>query len=300
MFTGMNAALLVGFFRWAFGTQTGTWRRTARRRGGVVSGWVVIAFVVAGSFLAVAGWGWKQIPRRGGLDRWLPAYVRSRRRRSVGRPADAGRGRPRPALRRRPLRAEARQRRPPQVAAGRVDALGPRLPPASSAASATATAGRRATRSSTRSRSTTPEHLDALAGALPRRLRRGRGPPAPRPRHGREPPRRRSLDFKELLADRHGLLSRDRRTGELAYGFIHGNWALDNSRPDGRWCGVNNELDVLRETGCYADFTLPSAPSPTQTRKINSLYYAVDDPAAPRSHDTGVDVGDGAAAGRIR
>jgi hypothetical protein len=77
------------------------------------------------------------------------------------------------------------------------------------------------------------------------------------------------------------------------YGFIHGNWALDNSRPDGLWCGVNNELTVLQETGCYADFTLPSAPSPTQTRKLNSLYYACDDPLRPRSHDDGLDVGKG-------
>jgi hypothetical protein len=87
------------------------------------------------------------------------------------------------------------------------------------------------------------------------------------------------------------LLARDKTTGALAYAFIHGNWALDNARPDGRWCGVNNELDVLRETGCYADFTLPSAPSPTQTRKINSIYYASDDPDRPLSHDWGVDVG---------
>ena len=98
------------------------------------------------------------------------------------------------------------------------------------------------------------------------------------------------LAAQELFARRHGLLSHDRGTGRLAYGFIHGNWALDNSRPDGRWCGVNNELDVLRETGCYADFTFPSAPSPTQPRKINSIYYAVDDPHRPRSHDRGIDV----------
>src|SRR6202043_585670 len=84
---------------------------------------------------------------------------------------------------------------------------------------------------------------------------------------------------------------RHRRTGEVAYGFVHGNWALDNSRPDGRWCGVNNELDILRQTGCYADFTLPSYPSPTQTRKINSIYYATDDPARPKSHDRGINVG---------
>ena len=30
MFTGMNAALLVGFCRWASGTQGAAWRRTPR------------------------------------------------------------------------------------------------------------------------------------------------------------------------------------------------------------------------------------------------------------------------------
>jgi hypothetical protein len=105
--------------------------------------------------------------------------------------------------------------------------------------------------------------------------------------------RRKLEGFKKTLVERHGLLCRDRQTGEVAYGFIHGNWALDNSRPDGRMCGVNNELDVLRETGCYADFTLPSAPNPTQTRKINSIYYAQGRPGRCKSHDTGVDVGHG-------
>ncbi len=99
------------------------------------------------------------------------------------------------------------------------------------------------------------------------------------------------FDFKDLLAQRPGLLSRYRDTGELAYGFVHGNWALDNSHPEGRACGVNDELTILRETGCFADFTMPSAPSPTQTRKINSIYYAVDDPGKPKSHDWGMDVG---------
>lgn len=96
--------------------------------------------------------------------------------------------------------------------------------------------------------------------------------------------------FKHLLRERHGLLTQ-RADGELVYGFIHGNWALDNSHPHGAWCGVNNELDVLRETGCYADFTLPSAPSACQTSTINRLYYAVDDPHQPKSHDTGIEVG---------
>jgi hypothetical protein len=99
------------------------------------------------------------------------------------------------------------------------------------------------------------------------------------------------VEARDRFHSRHGLLSRDRRTGRLAFGFVHGNWCLDNSRPDGRWCGVNNELDVLREAGCYADFTFPSAPNPTQPRKVNSIYYAIDDPARPRSHDCGIDVG---------
>lgn len=98
------------------------------------------------------------------------------------------------------------------------------------------------------------------------------------------------LHFKRLLREGHGLLSADRQTGEVRYGFVHGNWALDNARPDGRFCGVNNELIVLKETGCYADFTLPSAPSVTQTAKINSIYYAKDHPRKPFSHNTGRDV----------
>jgi len=105
--------------------------------------------------------------------------------------------------------------------------------------------------------------------------------------------RRTLTEARDLLAARHGQLARHRRTGEPAYGFIHGNWSLDNSRPDGRLCGVNNELDVLRETGCYADFTMPAFPSPCQTRTVNSIYYAVGRPGCPKSHDTGSPAGPG-------
>jgi hypothetical protein len=84
---------------------------------------------------------------------------------------------------------------------------------------------------------------------------------------------------------RHGFLSKD-SSGQVRYGFIHGSWALDNSNPHGLYCGVSNELAVLRQTGCFADFTMPSLPSPTQTRIINSLYYAKGTPH-PKSHDTG-------------
>jgi hypothetical protein len=92
--------------------------------------------------------------------------------------------------------------------------------------------------------------------------------------------------FTKILHEAHGVLKP--RNNTIPFAFIHGNWALDNARRDGCWCGINNELIVLRDAGCYADFTLPSAPSDTQTRTINSIYYATDDPTKPKSHDTGV------------
>jgi hypothetical protein len=94
--------------------------------------------------------------------------------------------------------------------------------------------------------------------------------------------------FRDTLFHRHGLLRRDPLTGQIAYGFVHGNWALCNSRPDGRWCGVDQELAILKQTGCYADFTLPSAPTDCQTSTINSIYYAKDVPGQRKSHDTGI------------
>jgi hypothetical protein len=95
--------------------------------------------------------------------------------------------------------------------------------------------------------------------------------------------------FIAKLVHVHDALPRERATGDVRFAFIHGDWALDNSSRDGRWCGLNNELRVLRELGCYADFTLPS-PTDTQTAQINSIYYASDDPARPKSHNRGVDV----------
>ncbi|HVJ68456.1 MAG TPA: hypothetical protein VM510_10750 [Caulifigura sp.] len=102
--------------------------------------------------------------------------------------------------------------------------------------------------------------------------------------------------FRDTLYHRHGFLRRDPDTDQIVYGFIHGNWALCNSRPDGRLCGVDQELTVLLKTGCYADFTLPSAPSPTQTKTINSIYYAQDRPGCCKSHDAGIRARAGKAA----
>jgi len=70
----------------------------------------------------------------------------------------------------------------------------------------------------------------------------------------------------------HGHFSRD-GGGRVRYAFIHGNWALANGRPDGRNCGVDDELVVLFETGCYADFTFPSAPDEPQPNVVNRIYW---------------------------
>jgi hypothetical protein len=96
-------------------------------------------------------------------------------------------------------------------------------------------------------------------------------------------------EFLRRLAE-HRALPVDANSGQPRFAFVHGNWALDNSRPDGRWCGVNDEISVLASLGCYADFTMPSAPDRTQTAIINSLYYAADDPLQPKSHDHGTPV----------
>jgi hypothetical protein len=103
-------------------------------------------------------------------------------------------------------------------------------------------------------------------------------------------------EFTRVLADRHDALPRDPHTGQPRWAFIHGNWALCNSDPRGSGCGVNNELVILREEGCYADFTFPAAPHPCQTSTVNQIYYATDKPGQPKSHDTGVPVHSGGAA----
>jgi len=85
----------------------------------------------------------------------------------------------------------------------------------------------------------------------------------------------------------YGFICRDAK-GNPRFGFVHGDWALDNSHPQGKNCGVNHEIKFLRDLGCYADFTMPSAPDHTQTRTINRIYYARDT-EKPKSHNSGVE-----------
>lgn len=109
--------------------------------------------------------------------------------------------------------------------------------------------------------------------------------------HGYDTPERLAAKLSRAVRQfaRHGALVTVEEPPRYAYGFIHGNMALSNSREPAA-CGVNSELLVLKETGCYADFSMPTAPCASQTRKINAVYYAADRPGRPKSHDGGVDV----------
>lgn len=73
--------------------------------------------------------------------------------------------------------------------------------------------------------------------------------------------------------------------GSKRFGFVHGDWSLDNSLGDD-FCGVNNEIEILKECGCYADFTFPSLGS-AQPAMVNKIYYVKDNPKRSKSYNWG-------------
>lgn len=83
--------------------------------------------------------------------------------------------------------------------------------------------------------------------------------------------RRALTEFRDLLAEEHGCLSRVNGKGKPMYAFVHGNLALANSL-NGHACGVDDEMQILAETGCYADLTLPAVPHQAQGSRINAIY----------------------------
>jgi len=83
--------------------------------------------------------------------------------------------------------------------------------------------------------------------------------------------RRVLTEFRDVLAEDHKCLSRVDALGPPKYAFVHGNWALANSF-GGRFCGVDSEMQILSETGCYADYTLPAAPNQAQVPRLNAIY----------------------------
>jgi len=95
--------------------------------------------------------------------------------------------------------------------------------------------------------------------------------------------------FRDTLAYKHDCLSHENPAAPPRYAFVHGNVALANSA-GGRNCGVDSEMQVLAETGCYADFTLPSAPDQSQVPKINSIYQCGNPLTEAKPHRSGPDL----------
>jgi hypothetical protein len=113
--------------------------------------------------------------------------------------------------------------------------------------------------------------------------------------HGAEAPdtpentRRQLVKFRDALVERQCLAYWD-GSGPPRYAFVHGNFALSNSA-GGRFCGVDSEMQILAETGCYADFTLPAgAFDPSQVAKINSLYECAQPLHRKAAHSRGLDL----------
>jgi len=69
--------------------------------------------------------------------------------------------------------------------------------------------------------------------------------------------------------------------GRTAFAFVHGNEGLDDS--SGEYCGVRDELRLLRSLGCFGDFTFPALYNAAQPPSVNNIYAARDD-AGPKSY----------------
>jgi len=93
-------------------------------------------------------------------------------------------------------------------------------------------------------------------------------------------------EFRDILAEDHKCLSRYSSDSTPRYAFVHGNWALANSA-GGRWCGVDSEMQILADTGCYADLTLPSVPHQSQVQRINAIYSCGNKLTQRRPHESG-------------
>jgi hypothetical protein len=122
------------------------------------------------------------------------------------------------------------------------------------------------------------QYDEELVGMLADHCRAGWGEVEVHLHHGMHEPdtaentRHLLAEFCHRLVSRHDCLSSETGSRQPRYAFVHGNFALANSA-GGRFCGVDSEMQILAETGCYADFTLPSGVwHPAQTAKINSVY----------------------------
>jgi hypothetical protein len=130
----------------------------------------------------------------------------------------------------------------------------------------------------------TPGHLETLATLTAR----GYGEVELHLHHDGDTGEKLREDLSRYLSQyaSHGHLSRDQQ-GRSRFAFIHGNWCLSNARSDGRYCGVDAELPILFEAGCYADFTFAAAPDESQPNIVNRIYWPTGDLARSRAYEYG-------------
>ena len=83
------------------------------------------------------------------------------------------------------------------------------------------------------------------------------------------------LDSAMEIFHKHGYMRPYKANQKSCFSFIHGNWSLGNSRGEG-FCGVDNEIEILKHQGCYADFTYPALFSEAQPPMVNNIYYCND------------------------
>ena len=78
------------------------------------------------------------------------------------------------------------------------------------------------------------------------------------------------------------------REGKHHFGFIHGMFALANSDP--RYCGVKEEIEILKSLGCYCDFTFAAFGTPSQPRIVNQIYYPYRNGGHGKPYDEGFEM----------
>ncbi len=109
--------------------------------------------------------------------------------------------------------------------------------------------------------------------------------------HGYDTPQTFAQKIREGVGwfNQVGAMISTETTPVKKFGYIAGNWALDNGRRDSSMSGVNTELAILNKAGCYADFTFPAFGENSQPKKVNAIYYATET-SSPKSYNTGIDV----------
>ncbi len=74
---------------------------------------------------------------------------------------------------------------------------------------------------------------------------------------------------------KYGYMKPYKEGQKACFSFIHGDWSLANARGE-NFCGVDNEIELLMEAGCYGDYTFPAMFNEAQPPMINNIYYSSD------------------------